>query len=72
MFFMIDNIDITSYADDNTPYSVGKRQFDLETKLQKASVKLFKWFYEKFLKANQDKCNFLSSLDISTKFSLTA
>ena len=25
MFFMIDNIDITSYADDNTPYSAGKR-----------------------------------------------
>ena len=25
MFFMIDNIDIPSYADDNTTYSVGKR-----------------------------------------------
>ena len=23
MFFMVDNIDIASYADDNTPYSVG-------------------------------------------------
>ena len=35
---MIDNIDIASYADDNAPYSVGKSQCDLETKLQKASV----------------------------------
>ena len=43
MFFMVDNIDIASYADDNTPYSVGKSQCDLEKKLQKASVKLFKW-----------------------------
>ena len=25
MFFMIDNIDIASYADDNTPYRVGKK-----------------------------------------------
>ena len=25
MFFMIDNIDIPSYVDDNTTYSVGKR-----------------------------------------------
>ena len=33
MFFMVDNIDITSYTDDNTPYSVGKSQCDLETKL---------------------------------------
>ena len=72
MFFMIDNIDIASYGDDNTPYSVRKSQCDLETKLQKASIKLFKWFYENDLKANQDKCHFLSSLDINTKFSLPA
>ena len=38
MFFMEDNIDIASNADDNIPYSVGERQCDLETKLQKASV----------------------------------
>ena len=46
MFFMVDNIDIASYADDNTPFSVGKSQCDLETKLKKASVKIFKWFHE--------------------------
>ena len=32
MLFMIDNIDIVSYADDNAPYSVGKSQYGLETK----------------------------------------
>ena len=37
---MVDNIDIASYADDNTPYNVRKSQCDLETKLQKASVKI--------------------------------
>ena len=67
---MIDNIDIARYADDNNTYSVGKSQCDLETKFQKASVKLFKWFHENGLKANQDKCHFLSSLDINTKFTL--
>ena len=72
MFFMVDNIDIASYADDNTPYSVGKSQCHLEAKLKKASVKLFKWFHENDLKSNQDKCHFLSSLDIITKFSLPA
>ena len=29
MFFMIDAVDIVSYADDNTPYSVRKSQFSL-------------------------------------------
>ena len=32
MFFMVDNIDIASYANDNIPYCVGKSQCDLETK----------------------------------------
>ena len=72
MFFMLDNIDITSYADDNTPYSGGKSQYNLETKFQKSSVKLSKWFHENGLKANQEKCHFLSSLDINTKFSLSS
>ena len=67
MFFMVNNID--DNTDDNTPYSVGKSQCDLDTKLQMASVKLFKWFHENGLKANQDKCHFL---DINTKFSLPA
>ena len=71
MFFMVDNIDIASYADDNTPYSVGKSQHDLETKFQKALVKCFKWFHENGLKANQDKCHFLSSLEINTEFFCT-
>ena len=67
---MIDNIDIASYGDDNTTDSVRKSQCDLETKLKNASIKLFKSFYENGLKSNQDKSNFLSSLDIDTKFLL--
>ena len=63
--FMVDNIDIANYGDDNTPYSVGKSQCDLETKLQKR----FKWFHENGPKANQQKCHFLSGLNINTKFS---
>ena len=72
MFFMVDNIDIASYADDNNPCSVGKGQCDLETKLQKTSVKLFKWFHGSGLEANQEKCHFLLSLDINAKYSLPA
>ena len=46
MFFMIYNIDTANYADDNTPCRVEKSQCALITKLQKTSVKLFKWFHE--------------------------
>ena len=65
-FFMIGNIHIASSADDNTPYSVENSQYDLETKLQKTSVKLFKWFHENGMKANHDKCHFLSNLNPKT------
>ena len=35
MFLMINTADIASYADDNTPYSVGKNQCKLEKKSYK-------------------------------------
>ena len=69
MFFMIDIIDIASSANGNTPYSVGKNQCDPETKLQKTSVKTFRWFSENGMKANQDKCHFLLSLNTAQSFS---
>ena len=68
---MIDTKDIEIYADDNTPYSVGKNQCNTEIKLQKEITKTtFRWFHENDMKANQDKCHVLLSLDISIKFLL--
>ena len=72
MFLMIDTIVIASYANDNTPHRAGKNQCDRKTKLRTASVKLFQWFHEKGMKTNQDKCYFLSNLNISTKLLLPA
>ena len=59
---MMHTTDIASYADNNNPFS----------KLQKASIKLFKWFHENGINANQDKCHFLSRLDICKKILLPA
>ena len=72
MHFMIDSIDIARYTDDNTSNSVEKSQCDQKRKLEKASVKLFKWSRENGLKANQDKCHFLPGLNMNTKFLLPA
>ena len=46
-------------------------QCDLETKLQKAPIKLSKWFHND-MKANQDKFHFLSSFAITTMCLLLA
>ena len=40
--------------------------------IAKGISQILKWFHENALKANQDKCHFLSSLDINTKFLLPA
>lgn len=65
MFLRITTVDITSYANYNTPYNVSKNTVNL----QKASIQHFKYFRENGLKADQDKCDFLSSLSISSTFS---
>ena len=70
MSFSIDSVDTASYADDNTPYTIWKNKCEVENKLEIASVKLFKRFYKNGMKANQEKCNFLSCLHITRELSL--
>ena len=43
LFFMINNIDITRYAD-NTPYVVPNNIVDLIKSLEQATATLFQWF----------------------------
>lgn len=40
-------------------------------KIRNSVAKSIKWFPENDMEANQDKCHFLFSLDITTKLSLT-
>lgn len=54
MFFLIDTVDIASYADDNTPSIIGKKLYKVEKKIEIALAKLFKWFRENGMKANQE------------------
>ena len=70
MSFSIDSVDTASYADDNTPYTIWKNKCEVENKLEIASVKLFKRFYKNGMKANQEKCNFLSCLHVTRELSL--
>ena len=55
----MNNTELASYADDNTPYAVGNNIEELIVKLQNASKTLFQWFSDNQMKSNPDKCNFI-------------
>ena len=51
LFYFSENVDIASYADDNTPYCASH---DIQTTintLQDSSAKLFNWFSKNSMKA---------------------
>ena len=61
LFFIDDNIDIASYADDNTPYISAKNIDEVILSLEKATDTLFKWFSDNVMKSNAVKCHLLVS-----------
>ena len=60
-FFTVNDINIVSYADENTPYIIADNMDDLITSLKQASTGLFKWFKTNLLKSNAEKRNLLVS-----------
>ena len=68
LFLIIKDIDIASYADDNTPYCFYDNFSDVISCLEKTASDLFEWFSNNGMKANADKCH----LVLSTKEKLTA
>ena len=61
MFFIANDIDIDSYADDNTPYMIADKVDDVITSLEQASNSLYEWFKNNLLRSNSDKCHLLLS-----------
>ena len=59
LFYMISNTDFASYADNNTPYVSADAIDEVVKRQETASVKLFKWFADSQMKANQDKCHLI-------------
>ena len=60
-FFIINETEFASYADDNTPYTSDQNIDDVIKTLENNSVNLFKWFSNNQMKANKDKCHFIPS-----------
>ena len=61
MFFFCNDIDFTSYADDNIPYCIVKTPEEVRSQLEKSSKSIFEWFENSGMKANCDKCHLLLS-----------
>ena len=61
LFLIMENTDIASYADDNTPYTTRNSIKEVIQKLENAAKVLFQWFSDNQMKANPDKSHFLSS-----------
>ena len=44
MFLFCNETDFASYADDNTPYCIGKTPEEVISQLEKLSNSIFEWF----------------------------
>ena len=61
LFFILNDVNIASYADDNTPYVIADDINGVIKSLEKASITLFEWFENNLLKSNANKCHLLVS-----------
>ena len=59
IFFFLDENNLANYADDNTPYKIGKCLECVLKSLEDDALILAKWFSENYLKMNADKCHLL-------------
>ena len=61
LFLVVQNVDFSSYDDNNTIYDEGDNIYEVIFYLQESSKKPFKWFAVNQLKTNQDKCHLIVS-----------
>ena len=61
LFFCIRNVDISNFADDNSPYIVDKLITEVLNLLEKDANKMYTWYVYNWLKPNSDKYHLLLS-----------
>lgn len=57
LFFLIKDVYIAIYADDNTPYIFGDYKYQVIKVLQNTAASLFNWFSDNQKKVNPNKCH---------------
>ena len=71
LFFIVDDIEIASYADDSTPYVISKDIEEVIQSLGETSKILFKYFSNNLMKISADKCHLLVSRSNKVEVLLT-
>ena len=61
LFYFLEDLDIASYADDTTIYTVSEKKESVIRALETSSSLLFGWFNNNFMKANSDKSHLIMS-----------
>ena len=69
LFFITEDTDIASYADDNTPYAIADNINGVIKSLEEATEILFNWF-NNLMRINTDKCHFLVSTNNTVKIKI--
>ena len=59
MSYDVNDRDIVSYTDDNTPYASSNNLDAVINKLEESNNNLFQWFRNNHMKTNADKCHLL-------------
>ena len=63
LFYFLEELDIASYADDTTIYTVREKKKSVIRALEAFSSLLFGWFNNSFMKANSDKSHLIMSCE---------
>ena len=61
LFLFIPNIDLVSYADDNTPFAMGSSELEVINEIKSVVESLTLWFRNNCMKVNPDKFHLLLS-----------
>ena len=69
LFFITEDTDIASYADDNKPYAIADNINGVIKSLEEATEILFNWF-NNLMRINADKCHFLVSINNTVKIKI--
>ena len=62
LFLECEDDNISSYADDTTPYSCAQDISSVISELQKIAKTFFDWFRKNYMKANPEKCHVMFKL----------
>ena len=70
LFFIMEDADIASYVNDNTPYVIAGNIDGVIKSLEESSEILFKWFNDNLMRTNADKYHLLVSTNNAIKIKI--